>query len=92
MKIFIIEAEKIICKELTVLLKKYGFTCEGSDDFVDIADGDMHLYCSNADCFMVRRQEKLLFCRQYPCFKTTINDNFHPMGKMIFTSKPPNRL
>ena len=38
MKIFIVEDEKEICKELTVLLEKYGYVCESSDDFRNITD------------------------------------------------------
>ena len=36
MKIFIIEDEKAICEELTVLLRKYGYECTSSDDFCNI--------------------------------------------------------
>lgn len=38
MKIFIIEDEKILREELTLLLKKYGYTCVSGDDFANIAD------------------------------------------------------
>ena len=37
MKLFIIEDEVPIRKELTHLIEKYGFQCESSDDFHDIA-------------------------------------------------------
>lgn len=36
MKIYIVEDEKEIRKELTVLLEKYGYICESSDDFRNI--------------------------------------------------------
>lgn len=38
MKIFIIEDEIAIREELTQLLKKYGYECEGSDDFQNIGE------------------------------------------------------
>ncbi len=37
MKIFIIEDEKSIREELIIMLKKYGYECESSDDFQNIA-------------------------------------------------------
>ena len=36
MKIFVVEDETEICKELSVLLQKYGYTYESSTDFAHI--------------------------------------------------------
>ena len=36
MKIFIVEDETEICKELSVLLQKYGYSFESSTDFAHI--------------------------------------------------------
>lgn len=50
MKIFIVEDEKEIRKELTVLLTKYGFICESSDDFAGIAG---HIFTTQPDLVLL---------------------------------------
>ena len=50
MKIIIVEDEKEIRKELTVLLTKYGFIYESSDDITGIAD---HILTTQPDLVLL---------------------------------------
>ena len=50
MKIFIVEDEAEICKELSVLLQKYGYACESSNDFAHITE---HILKAEADLVLL---------------------------------------
>ena len=50
MKIFVVEDETEICKELSVLLQKYGYAYESSTDFAHIAD---HILKAEADLVLL---------------------------------------
>ena len=50
MKIFVVEDETEICKELSVLLQKYGYAYESSTDFAHITD---HLLKAEADLVLL---------------------------------------
>lgn len=50
MKIFIVEDETEICKELSVLLQKYGYAYESSADFAHITD---HILKAEADLVLL---------------------------------------
>lgn len=50
MKIFIIEDEPAICKELTQLLEKYGYQCSSSNDFSHITEAALF---SEADLILL---------------------------------------
>ena len=50
MKIFIVEDETEICKELSVLLQKYGYAYESSTDFAHITD---HILKAEADLVLL---------------------------------------
>lgn len=50
MKIFVVEDEAEICKELSVLLQKYGYAYESSTDFAHITD---HILKAEADLVLL---------------------------------------
>ncbi len=50
MKIFVVEDETEICKELSVLLQKYGYAYESSTDFAHITD---HILKAEADLVLL---------------------------------------
>ena len=50
MKIFVVEDETEICKELSVLLQKYGYAYESSTDFAHITD---HIFKAEADLVLL---------------------------------------
>ncbi len=50
MKIFVVEDETEICKELSVLLQKYGYVYESSTDFAHITD---HILKAEADLVLL---------------------------------------
>lgn len=50
MKIFVVEDETEICKELSVLLRKYGYAYESSTDFAHITD---HILKAEADLVLL---------------------------------------
>lgn len=50
MKIFVVEDETEICKELSVLLQKYGYAYESSTDFAHITD---HILKAEADLILL---------------------------------------
>lgn len=50
MKIFVVEDETEICKELSVLLQKYGYAYESSADFAHITD---HILKAEADLVLL---------------------------------------
>ena len=50
MKIFVVEDETEICKELSVLLQKYGYAYESSADFAHITD---HILKAKADLVLL---------------------------------------
>lgn len=50
MKIFVVEDETEICKELSVLLQKYGYAYESSTDFAHITD---HIMKAEADLVLL---------------------------------------
>ena len=50
MKIFVVEDEAEICKELSVLLQKYGYAYESSTDFAHITD---HIFKAEADLVLL---------------------------------------
>ncbi|MCX4299587.1 MAG: response regulator transcription factor [Lachnospiraceae bacterium] len=50
MKIFVVEDETEICKELSVLLQKYGYAYESSTDFAHIID---HILKAEADLVLL---------------------------------------
>lgn len=50
MKIFVVEDETEICKELSVLLQKYGYAYESSSDFAHITD---HILKAEADLVLL---------------------------------------
>lgn len=50
MKIFLVEDEAEICKELSVLLQKYGYAYESSTDFAHITD---HILKAEADLVLL---------------------------------------
>lgn len=50
MKIFVVEDETEICKELSVLLQKYGYAYESSTDFAHITD---HILKAKADLVLL---------------------------------------
>ena len=50
MKIFVVEDETEICKELSVLLQKYGYAYESSTDFAHITD---HILKAGADLVLL---------------------------------------
>lgn len=50
MKIFVVEDEIEICKELSVLLQKYGYAYESSTDFAHITD---HILKAEADLVLL---------------------------------------
>ncbi len=50
MKIFVVEDEAEICKELSVLLQKYGYVYESSTDFAHITD---HILKAEADLVLL---------------------------------------
>ena len=50
MKIFVVEDEAEICKELSVLLQKYGYAYESSSDFAHITD---HILKAEADLVLL---------------------------------------
>jgi len=49
-KIFVVEDEAEICKELSVLLQKYGYAYESSTDFAHITD---HIFKAEADLVLL---------------------------------------
>lgn len=50
MKIFIVEDEAEIRRELSVLLQKYGYACESSTDFARITE---HILKAEADLVLL---------------------------------------
>ncbi len=65
MKIFVVEDETEICKELSVLLQKYGYAYESSIDFAHITD---HILKAEADLVLLDinlpYQDGYMICRE----------------------------
>ena len=65
MKIFVVEDETEICKELSVLLQKYGYAYESSTDFAHITD---HILKAEADLVLLDinlpYQDGYMICRE----------------------------
>ena len=103
MKIFVVEDEIEICKELSVLLQKYGYAYESSTDFAHITD---HILKAEADLVLLDinlpYQDGYTICREIRkqsdipiIVLTSRNTDFDDLmslnfGAADFISKPYN--